>query len=74
MLRRHICWSESQILSFACNFFDYIKFYSDWGRVIGKIKQDELDRRNTAPLSKQLLITFNLAVEELVSVKSANLH
>ena len=35
----------------ACNFFAYIKFYSDWERVIGKIKQDELDCRDTAPLS-----------------------
>ena len=33
----------SLILSFTCNFFAYFKFHSDWGRVIGKIKQNELD-------------------------------
>ena len=27
------------------------KFHSDWGRVIGKIKQNELDCRDTAPLT-----------------------
>ena len=42
---------ESLILSFPCNFFAYFKFHSDWGRVIGKIKQNELDFRDTAPLS-----------------------
>ena len=41
----------SMILSFTCNFFAYFKFHSDWGRVIGKIKQNELDCRDTAPLS-----------------------
>ena len=41
----------SLILSFTCNFFAYFKFHSDWGRVIGKIKQNELDCRDTAPLS-----------------------
>ena len=40
----------SLILSFTYNFFAYFKFYSDWGRVIGKIKQNELDCRDTAPL------------------------
>ena len=25
------------------NFFAYFKFHSDWGRVIGKVKQNELD-------------------------------
>ena len=40
---------ESLILSFPCNFFAYFKFHSDWGRVIGKIKQNELDCRDTAP-------------------------
>ena len=33
-----------------CNFFAYFKFYSDWGRVIRKIKQNGLDSRDTAPL------------------------
>ena len=39
------------ILSFTCNFFAYFKFHSDWGRVTSKIKQNELDCRDTAPLS-----------------------
>ena len=38
------------ILLFTCNFFAYFKFHSNWGRVIGKIKQNELDCRDTAPL------------------------
>ena len=41
---------ESFILSFTCNFFAYFKFHSDWERVISKIKQNELDCRDTAPL------------------------
>ena len=40
----------SLILSFTCNFFAYFKFHSDWGWVIGKINQNELDCRDTAPL------------------------
>ena len=40
----------SLILSFTCNFFAYFKFHSDWGRLIGKIKQNKLDCRDTAPL------------------------
>ena len=44
----------SLILSFICNFFAYFKFHSDWGRVIGKIKQNELDCLDTAPLSTYL--------------------
>ena len=40
----------SLILSFTRNFFAYFKFYSDWGRVIRKIKQNGLDSRDTAPL------------------------
>ena len=52
MFRRHICLSrlESLILSFSCNFFAYFKFHRNLGRVIGKIKQNELDCRDTAPL------------------------
>ena len=42
----------SLILSFTCNFFAYFKFQSNLGRVIGKIKQNELDCRDTAPLIK----------------------
>ena len=38
-------------MSFTCKFFAYFKFYSDWGRVIGKIKQNELDCCDIAPLS-----------------------
>ena len=34
----------------TCNFFAYFKLYSYWGRVIGKIKQNELDCRDIAPL------------------------
>ena len=49
----------SLILSFTCNFFAYLKFHSDWGRVIGKIKQNELYCRDTAPL------TFNLKINVL---------
>ena len=40
----------SLTLLFTCNLFAYFKFHSDWGRVIGKIKQNELDCRDTAPL------------------------
>ena len=39
------------LLSFTCNFFAYFKFHSDWRRVICKIKQNELDCRDTAPLN-----------------------
>ena len=39
-------------MSFTCNFFVYFKFHSNLGRVIGKIKQNELDCRDTAPLIK----------------------
>ena len=42
---------ESLILSFPCKFFVYFKFHSDWGWVIDKIKQNELDCRDTAPLT-----------------------
>ena len=41
---------ESFILSLTCNFFAYIKFHSDYGRAIGKIKQNELDCHDTALL------------------------
>ena len=41
---------ECLILSFTCNFFAYFQFHSDWGWVIGKIKQNEVDCRDTAPL------------------------
>ena len=38
------------ILSFTCNFFADFKFHSDLGRVIAKIKQNELDCHDTALL------------------------
>ena len=53
MLRRHLFVS---VLSFTCNFFAYFKFHSDWGRVISKIKQNELDCRDTAPLKRPVLL------------------
>ena len=37
---------------FTSNFFACFKFHSDWRRVTGKIKQNELDCRDTAPLKK----------------------
>ena len=48
-------------LGFTCKFFACFKFNSDWGRVIGKIKQNKLDCRNTAPLNS-VLIGVNLHV------------
>ena len=47
----------SLILSFTCNFFAYFNFHSDWGRVISKTKQNELDHCDTAPL-KEVKITL----------------
>ena len=41
---------ESLLVSFTSNFFAYFKFHSDWGRITGKIKQNELDCRDAAPL------------------------
>ena len=52
--------SESLILSFTFNFFAYIKFYSDCGRAIGKIKQNELECCDTAPLINH---PFNLNMQ-----------
>ena len=49
-----MCRLESLILSFPCNFFAYFKFHRNLGRVIGKIKQNELDCRDTAPLKLYL--------------------
>ena len=45
------------ILSFTCNFSAYVKLHSDWGRVIGKIKQNELDSCDTAPLTNNFFAT-----------------
>ena len=47
---------ESLILSFTCNLFAYLKFHTDWGRVISKIKQNELDCCDTAPLKVTRLL------------------
>ena len=63
MLRRNISGCHgSLILSFTCNFFAYFKFRRDWGRVIGKIKQNELDCRDTAPLTPVLLYLLNVEI------------
>ena len=43
-------------MQFLCLKF---KFHSDWGRVIGKIKQNELDFRDTAPLSNNAKMAVN---------------
>ena len=56
MLRRHICLSRISDFVISFNFFAYYKFYSDWGRVVGKIKQNELDCRDTAPLKNGNLV------------------
>ena len=48
------------ILSFIWNFFAYFKFHSDWGRVIGKIKQNEVDCRDTALLTEQWIVSFGV--------------
>ena len=36
------------ILSFTSNFFSNVKFHSEEGSVIGNIKKNEVDRRDTA--------------------------
>ena len=46
-------------MSFTSTFFAYFKFYSDWGRVTGKIKQNELDCRDTVPSIRVSLCTVN---------------
>ena len=62
----------SLILSFTCNFFAYSKFHSDWGREIGKIKQNELDCHDTAPLSdSNLQILFS---EICIDQHSCSIH
>ena len=65
--------SFSKLIPTACNFKNnaqetylfvsdlwfchLLKFHSDWGRVIGKIKQNELDRRDTAPLIAKPIVS-----------------
>ena len=46
------------VLSYTCNFSAYFNFHSDWGRVIDKIKQNELDCRDTAPLKLHLILSY----------------
>ena len=46
-------------MSFTCNFFAYFKFHGDWGRVIGKIKQNELDCRYAAPLTEAYIFNWS---------------
>ena len=55
---------ESLTLSFTCNFLAYFKFHSDWGRVIGKIKQNEVDCRDTAPL--RTVTKYKVSVQFLI--------
>ena len=46
------------------NFFAYCKFHSDWGRVIGKIKQNEPDCGDTAPFMCQPEARGSCAAEQ----------
>ena len=68
MLRRHICLG-SLILSFTCDFFAYFKFHSHSGRVIRKIKQNELDCSDTVPLIVLKICTVLSSTDELTSSK-----
>ena len=62
----------SLIFSFTCKFFAYFKFHSDWGQVIGKIKQNELDCRDRAPLiAHYQLLVWNC--EEVANPNPRNL-
>ena len=58
MLRRHICFSRISdfVILHVISLLTFT-FHSDWGLVyvIGKIKQNELDCRDTAPLTCFLL-------------------
>ena len=67
MFRRHICLSRiSACVIYVLNFFAYFKFHSDWGRVTGKIKQNELDCRDTVPLKRHPYvrsISFSYRIE-----------
>ena len=54
----------SLISSFTCNFFAYFTFHSHWGRAIGKIKQNELDCRDTAPFMCQPEAKGSCAAEQ----------
>ena len=49
---------ETICLSRIFNFVVYFKFHSDWGRVIGKIKQNGLDCRDAAPLNPCPFLPF----------------
>ena len=60
-------------MSFTSNFFAYFKFHSDWGRVTGKIKQNELDCRDTAPLN-QLVQILDTAADWLLTTAWGTLN
>ena len=66
MFRRHICLSRISdfvIYIYVNSLLTYFKFYSDWGRLMGKIKQNELDCRDTAHLNNLAfqMCTFHLS-------------
>ena len=52
MPRRHICLSRISDFVSLTNFFAYFKFHCDWWRLIGKIKENDLDCRDKAPLTR----------------------
>ena len=52
------------VSSFTCNFFAYFTFHSHLGRAIGKIKQNELDCRDTAPFMCQPEAKGSCAAEQ----------
>ena len=60
MPRRHLFVSGLWFCLILSNFFAYFKLHSDWRRVIGKIKQNDLDFRDTAPLVLYLVLTWCL--------------
>ena len=62
--------SDLWYLSFTCNFCAYFKFHSDWGRVIGKIKQTELDCHDTAPSREQFVVCLRDRVKNKASKRA----
>ena len=46
------------LVSFTSNLFAYFKFHSDWGRVTGKIEQNELDCRDAAPTPASSVVSY----------------
>ena len=56
MFRGHICLSRiSDFVVYMNCFFAYVKSHCEEGRVISKIKQNELDCRDTAPLKSSVI-------------------